>query len=141
MLCSTHWHPRSHFEISMWMILSGADTIEEVARMKKELILLLREGKFELRKWSSNEPSLRDDQQEHLSREFNLSTDKSSETRALGLTWDCSSDSFKFSNISHLSALEKPTKRSILARIALIFDPLGLLGPITVVAKIIMQEL
>jgi len=32
-------------------------------------------------------------------------------------------------------------KRSILSRITLIFNPLGLIGPITVTAKIIIQDL
>jgi len=39
------------------------------------------------------------------------------------------------------STMEKPTKRSILSRIALIFDPLGLLGSVTLLAKVIMQNL
>lgn len=37
--------------------------------------------------------------------------------------------------------MTKLTKRNILSRIALIFDPLGFLGPIVVVGKLIMQEL
>lgn len=63
------------------------------------------------------------------------------ETKALGLTWNCSSDSFKLSSVGHLSPLQKITKRSILSRIAVIFDPLGLIGPITVFTKIMMQDL
>jgi len=51
------------------------------------------------------------------------------------------SDSFKFSSLAYFSPLEKPTKRSILSRIALIFDLLGLLGPVTLLAKVIMQDL
>jgi len=37
--------------------------------------------------------------------------------------------------------LIKLTKRTILSRIALIFDPLGFLGPVTLIGKLIMQEL
>lgn len=33
------------------------------------------------------------------------------------------------------------TKRKILSEIATIFDPLGLLGPVIIIAKIIMQSL
>ncbi|CAL1678858.1 unnamed protein product [Lasius platythorax] len=32
------------------------------------------------------------------------------------------------------------TKRTLLSEVASLFDPLGLLGPLTVVAKIILQE-
>ncbi|XP_018399184.1 PREDICTED: uncharacterized protein LOC108776927 [Cyphomyrmex costatus] len=122
-------------------LISGADTVEEASQLKNELTQLLYEGKFELRKWSSNEPSLRDEYSGNSIREFNLATDKNTETRALGLIWNCSSDSFKVASVGHLPPLQKLTKRRILSRAALTFDPLGLIGPVTVVAKIMIQDL
>jgi len=59
----------------------------------------------------------------------------------LQTTWNYISDSFKFSSLASFSPSEKPTKQSILSHIALIFDPLGLLGPITLLAKVVMQDL
>ncbi|XP_011858105.1 PREDICTED: uncharacterized protein LOC105555687 [Vollenhovia emeryi] len=50
-------------------------------------------------------------------------------------------DQFQFSSLTPLDPLETITKRSILSKISLIFDPLGLLGPVTLTAKIIMQDL
>jgi len=100
----------------------------------------LQTGKFELRKWTSNEPASRDDQ-DISEQKFIHANDKNCERRTLGIVWEYMSDSFKFSSLAYLSPLEKPTKRSILSRIALMFDPLGLLGPVTLLAKVIMQDL
>ncbi|XP_011858632.1 PREDICTED: uncharacterized protein LOC105556166, partial [Vollenhovia emeryi] len=122
-------------------LVTGADSLQQALTIKTETSQLLTEGRFELRKWVSNEPSLQDDSSLYPLREFILSSDKDSETRTLGLVWQYASDHFKFSSIACLQSLSTPTKRSVLSRIALIFDPLGLLGPSTVIAKIIMQDL
>lgn len=97
-------------------------------------------GGFELTKWSSNHFSLRDIEG-LCKKEFELASSHNNETRALGVIWNCESDVFKFTSIGHLLPLERPTKRSILSRIALVFDPLGWLGSSVIIAKFIMQEL
>lgn len=124
-------------------LVTGANILQEASILKKEAIKLLQKGKFVLTKWSSNDPSLQDDQSQLSAnqREFILSSDKECETRTLGIVWNYNSDEFKFSNITYLGSLKISTKRIILSKIALIFDPLGLLGPTTLVAKTIMQDL
>lgn len=102
---------------------------------------MLQEDKFELRKWASNIPALQDNQSHPNHKEFILAADKHCEICTLSLMWNCSTDEFQFSSIMHLPPLETLTKRSILSRIALAFDPLGLLGPAILTAKIIMQDL
>jgi hypothetical protein len=64
---------------------------------------------------------------------------KTTESKTLGLLWDTNHDCFR--NSSHLPATKKVTKRSILSISSQIFDPLGLLSPVTVKAKMLMQEL
>ncbi|XP_018371002.1 PREDICTED: uncharacterized protein LOC108766304 [Trachymyrmex cornetzi] len=122
-------------------LVTGADSVEEALFIKQEITALLQEGGFELGKWSSNSLGLQDCNSSVEQKEFILSTDKGSEKRTIGIAWNCRADVFKYSSINHLPALEVPTKRSILSRISLIFDPLGLLGPVTLLAKIIMQDL
>lgn len=51
------------------------------------------------------------------------------------MSWNPSNDTFSISPIHKASA----TKRTVLSTIAQLFDPLGLIGPIIVAAKIIMQ--
>lgn len=55
--------------------------------------------------------------------------------RTLGLVWDPNTDMFtaKFHK-------EVYSKRELLSEISKLFDPLGLLGPIITLAKLLMQE-
>ena len=66
-----------------------------------------------------------------------------SKTKVLGLTWDMVADKFDFDLTKVCN--DEPgtiiTKRSILSMIAKLFDPLGLVSPIIVGAKVLFQEL
>ncbi|XP_058839748.1 uncharacterized protein LOC131695296 [Topomyia yanbarensis] len=123
-------------------MLTGADNIEDGKQLTKEMIELTNSGGFTLRKWASNcptlladlPPSLLDDR---VTLELNSS---SSPVKTLGLLWQPTSDKFLFhspvwSNITVI------TKRTVLADAARLFDPLGLVGPVVVIAKIFLQEL
>lgn len=58
--------------------------------------------------------------------------------RALGLEWCVETDSFRF----RLALKERPnTRRGVLSVISSVYDPLGLLAPVTLTAKILLQEL
>ncbi|XP_062713379.1 uncharacterized protein LOC134290294 [Aedes albopictus] len=123
-------------------LLTGTDSIEEGKTLASELISLTNSAGFNLRKWSSNNPELlstipselRDDR---TTLELDSST---SVVKTLGLIWEPSRDSFKFA-VPRWSAEPVITKRVILSDTARIFDPLGLIGPVTVQAKIFLQQL
>lgn len=56
------------------------------------------------------------------------------------MQWILPEDAFRFTintNLTH----GKTTKRNILSQISQLFDPLGLLGPIILSAKLLIQEL
>ena len=57
--------------------------------------------------------------------------------RTLGLLWDCEADAFKF---KFRYENDGATKRDILSSVMKIFDPLGFLAPITIEAKMILQD-
>jgi len=61
-------------------------------------------------------------------------------TSALGVIWNQLDDAFLFTFASKQPTLPA-TKRSILSIASSLFDPLGLLSPILIVAKSILQEL
>ena len=62
------------------------------------------------------------------------------EVKTLGITWNPNIDIFRYS--FNLSPPQHPiTKRSILSIIASIFDPLGLINPCIVKAKVLLQQL
>ncbi|XP_076299583.1 uncharacterized protein LOC143218334 [Lasioglossum baleicum] len=120
-------------------LLTGASDFNSALKLRNELIELAKLGGFNLRQWVSNDKNLvndLDNNQENKS----LGLDVSNTKKTLGIFWNPSED-----NIIYETNLpdSKPriTKRLILSEIAQLFDPLGLLGPVIIQAKIIMQEL
>lgn len=120
-------------------LLTGADSIEKLKHICQQVSSELKKGCFALRKWISNDPRVL----EEISIGENNNSfyfDMCNEKRTLGLKWSCKNDTLEF-EINFDQQCTKVTKRSILGTIARIFDPLGLLSPCTVIAKIIMQKL
>ena len=120
-------------------LLTGANTYHEALSLRNGLIELLRKGGFNLRKWGSNDHRLTIDFTND-SHNTHLSLDVTETIKTLGLFWNTSSDKITYSvNISDSN--DKITKRSIFSQIAKLFDPLGLVGPVIVTAKLIIQNL
>ncbi|XP_068993477.1 uncharacterized protein [Neodiprion pinetum] len=71
---------------------------------------------------------------------MHLNLDQSPFFRTLGLAWRPDIDAFAFSPQIHQTQ-DNFTKRIVLSQNAQLFDPLGWLSPITIRAKIFMQEL
>ena len=118
---------------------TGAQTIAEARQLRDDLINLLRRGGFNLRKWTSNKPELVKEISENTSSKY-MSLDPSDMVKALGIHWDPISDSILYS-VNLPESDNRATKRSILSHCSKLFDPLGLLGPVIVVGKILIQQL
>ncbi|XP_076230308.1 uncharacterized protein LOC116434332 [Nomia melanderi] len=120
-------------------LLTGAPTREQALKIREEAVGLARLGGFHLRQWTSNDESLVEDL-ESSNQERTLSLDIDETRKALGIGWNPRTDELRYS-IKLTEDKPRPTKRTILSQIAQLFDPLGLLGPVIVHAKIIMQRL
>jgi Pao retrotransposon peptidase. len=121
-------------------ILSGGADINSATTAKSQLIALLRAGGFELRKWSTNHSALIDDiPEEHRELLQTRLLGEEGFIRTLGLVWEPSTDTFAF-RINLVSA-RQATKRTILSEVAQLYDPVGWLAPIIIVAKILLQKL
>ena len=90
---------------------------------------------FNLRSWSSNSPGV-----QHLAAKDQI-LDTSPTKKVLGMLWNIPSDTLRFSFKQATSTPPLSTKREVLQETAKVFDPLGLLQPVTVAAKILIQEL
>ncbi|XP_046605012.1 uncharacterized protein LOC124297744 [Neodiprion virginianus] len=122
-------------------ILSGAEDVDQGREKINELNQLLKAGGFELQKWTSSHPeTLVDISRNHQEIAMHLNLDQSPFLRALGLAWRPDIDAFAFSPQIHQTR-DNFTKRKVLSQTAQLFDPLGWLSPITIRAKIFMQEL
>nr|XP_037875903.1 uncharacterized protein LOC119630464 [Bombyx mori] len=121
-------------------LVSGERSFETAKELQRSLIDLLKGAGMNLRKWSSNYPTLLEDlpkEQISTTNSFDFKIDETSKT--LGLTWNTNSDTF------HLKwpvkqSTKQLTKRLLLSEISKFYDPLGWLSPVTITAKLLFQK-
>lgn len=119
-------------------LLSGASTIQEAVNIRNELINLLNSGKFKLRKWSCNcEHVLKDMPEDY--KEFGSRSISDETIKTLGIWWNPTTDNFEF-KLNLLGNTNRLTKRLLLSEGSKLFDPLGWLAPVTIIAKLTFQE-
>ncbi|KAL0861810.1 hypothetical protein ABMA27_009282 [Loxostege sticticalis] len=122
-------------------IQCGSNNIAEIQTIKNELISLMNEGSFSLHKWCSNHNEILQDLTPDLRYFGNINFDKNNLClKTLGLIYDVASDTLNM-QCPVTEVLDKYTKRQMLSFISKFFDPLGLIGPVLVQAKHIMQQI
>ncbi|XP_044594831.1 uncharacterized protein LOC123272197 [Cotesia glomerata] len=118
-------------------LLTGTNSLPEILQLRDEIIQLVRKGGFELRQWASNHKHALDTfDQRTLDLDCAINDDPISKT--LGIVWNSLTDEFIYT-VNSLGSLKKMTRRTILSDIAKIFDPLGILGPVVLAAKAMVQ--
>ncbi|XP_076387400.1 uncharacterized protein LOC143264382 [Megachile rotundata] len=121
-------------------LLTGAENFEAALEVKRQCIGLAKSGGFNLRQWASNDIRLLAELESDTQR-TSLCLDFTESRKTLGIHWNPLDDriSYKFKQLPTEDS--QLSKRILLSQIAQLFDPLGLLGPVIIRAKIIMQEL
>ncbi|KAL7877443.1 hypothetical protein SRHO_G00040860 [Serrasalmus rhombeus] len=122
--------------------LKSVSSEDEAVCLYHDLKGILGTGGFQLKKWvSSSRAVLSAIPAEERATEFkdlDLDLDTLPAERALGVHWCIQSDNFKFK----LCLKDKPpTRRNILSVVSSLYDPLGILAPVVLPAKTILQEL
>ncbi|KAK7944331.1 hypothetical protein WMY93_000059 [Mugilogobius chulae] len=116
-------------------------TEEEAVSLYHELISLCSKGGFSLTKWTSNRPAVMQvipDCHRAKCMKLDMELDSVSAERVLGVEWCIKSDVFKFK----VAVKARPsTRRGMLSIIASVYDPLGMLSPVILKAKIILRDL
>ncbi|XP_043064077.1 uncharacterized protein LOC122320066 [Drosophila ficusphila] len=126
-------------EIYVDDILSGGHTMDDAEEKRMQVVGAIKSARMELRKWSSNDPRLLASvPQEHRCCQTFLNWDTKDPVKALGMYWLPDSDCFRFK--INFDFPECTTKRNLLAAIARLFDPLGLIAPVIIVGKLILKE-
>jgi len=120
-------------------LLTGANTIENALKIRDELVEILSKAGFELRQWNANETALLKNINTSTSSTDNI-TEHEKITKLLGVYWNNKNDSYQYV-VQHYDESCVVTKRKVLSDIASVFDPLGLISPIIVRLKIMMQRL
>ena len=120
--------------------LKSVSSEEEAILLVSQLSALLKNRGFRLTKWLSNKSKALSnlDKEDISEAAWNLEKMTDSCQRVLGVCWNYANDNFEFS--VHLK--DKPfTRRGILSVVASLFDPLGFVAPVTLSAKLLLQEL
>lgn len=121
-------------------LLAGADTIEEALYIKLKITDILASANLPIRKFLSNKSEILTDVSNTSSSYFTVPLGDRENAKALGISWNSLSDVIQY-NISIKSNVTRITKRTILSEVAQLYDPLGLLSPLIVKGKLIIQKL
>lgn len=118
-------------------VAKSVHTLSEAKSAVSELTNCLKEGGFELAKWTSN-------RQELFGRPSQPNAEKQlsegTKTSLLGLIWCPEEDTLKF-RVNIDTKNRRLTKRKITSEAAKIYDPIGFLAPVTIQAKMFIQNL
>ena len=120
--------------------IASVETIEDAQRVIAELSMVMRKGGFRMRKWLSNKKGvLASVPTDDLASKVQLLANKDLPIeRTLGVEWNAELDQLRFT----FQDGDKPvSRRGVLSTIAAVFDPLGLISPIILKAKILLQRL
>lgn len=122
--------------------LRSVATEQEAVRLLQDLKAICQTGSFRLTKWTTNNHNVLfnipfEDRATEI-KDLDLDQDSLAIKRALGVQWCIRSDQFKF----HVHIEQKPlTRRGILSTMSSVYDPLGMLLPVILPARNILQEL
>ena len=116
-------------------ILSGCNTEDELQVYYKQSRELMSQANFNLRSWSSNSRCLR------TITARDKTGDSNPTIGLLGLRWNTTTDTLSLTPRLLSPANTFVTKRDALQTSSQIFDPLGFVTPVSVRAKILLQEI
>ena len=140
---SCNQYPLAAYEANNHMYMddyvTSLDGIDMAEKTYNEMIKMFSSGGFNLMKWVSNSDEFMNKiKDSHKNPQFiNFDYDCNVNTKIIGMQWNPKEDNFQF-KINEDSS--QCTKRTILSVTARLFDPLGLLGPITAFMKLLVQE-
>lgn len=124
-------------------LLSGSYSKLGAEELANELFQTLKKGNMNLRKWCSNEPSIIKKFENDSANPGKLLSMKEEEViKTLGMHYCPNQDIFQF-KVSQIPTenLETLTKRQILSLTLQLYDPLGLMSPIIIKLKLLIQNL
>ena len=123
------------------MTLDSVESEAKGVELFRELDELWGIAGMKARKWLSNSSEvIAAIPEADRATDLKISQSQDPTVKTLGVSWNSIKDTFSVS--TSLANQDSPqTKRTILKRIATVFDPLGFVSPYVMLAKVILQEL
>ncbi|XP_022180294.1 uncharacterized protein LOC111040631 [Myzus persicae] len=121
-------------------LISGGNTDQECYDIHKQVHSILGNAGFPLRKWCSSSVTLFNSLP-HTQNDpnFMVNLTETEVLSALGLLWQPSIDSFRFTTKNWTPPIHM-TKRTLLSDINSVYDPLGLISSVLIKGKIFIQQ-
>lgn len=122
--------------------LKSVNSEQAAIKLLHDLTAICQTGGFRLTKWTTNCQNVLltiplEDRATEV-KDLDLDQESLAIKRALGVQWCIRSDQFKFK----VNIEQKPlTRRGILSTMSSVYDPLGMLSPVILPARTILQEL
>ncbi|XP_055619069.1 uncharacterized protein LOC129764228 [Toxorhynchites rutilus septentrionalis] len=122
-------------------MLTGSHDISKLKEICTQVVGVLETAELPLRKFSSNSQEILNMFPDQLKETKTLlEFDTHSQIKTLGLLWEPHTDVIKY-KVPRWAPIQSYTKRSILSQMSSLLDPLGMLGPVIVKAKMFIQML
>ncbi|XP_037930486.1 uncharacterized protein LOC119665293, partial [Teleopsis dalmanni] len=120
--------------------LCGSNSLIEAKVIQEQLINILKSYGFKPRKWCANHPQLLQNISPHDQEVcWDISTCSFKTAKTLGMIWTPQLDNLCIT--TSITPCTTFTKRSVASDLARVYDPLGLVAPIIVTAKIFVQQI
>lgn len=122
-------------------LISGGGTVQEAKQKKATATEMFRQATLHLHKWHSNVAELELTEETETGDDLSYAKQqlgiKPRECGLLGLKWNKLTDEVR---VTIPEEVAQPTKRPILGKVAKIYDPLGLIAPITLQGKLLYRD-
>lgn len=120
--------------------LGSADSVQEAIHILTEARKILNKFNIRLHKITASNSEILDafPVSEHVESVVSMENEGIQLPRTLGVAWDSVTDSF----VIQVEIPERPfTKRGVLSTINTIFDPLGVVSPVTLAGRLIQRSI
>ena len=122
-------------------LLTGGQTVQEAKEMKAAATDIFGQACFQLHKWNSNETEVETSEISQSDESISYAKQQLGvhvgECSLLGMKWNKQNDTI---GVAFPKEVAQPTKRGILGKVARIYDPLGLVSPITLSGKLLYRD-
>ena len=123
--------------------LDSVESPEKAINRSKELVHLLHLGGFKLTKFVSNVQNLADriDGSPQSTEPKVIVSCQEDSSHVLGLKWDHTNDTLVVSRGTSCAITKSLTQRLVLSLVSKVFDPIGLVAPFTVGARLLLKDI
>merc|ERR1711888_287615 len=116
-------------------LIGVTDEEETILEIYSEANAELNKADMPLRDWSTNSPALT----KCIIADTGKLVPFKNDQNLLGLNWSVSEDTLSVKSLNP-QGIVKLTRRILLARVSSLFDPLGLVSPLTIKGKLLVQQ-